>query len=270
MKSLRKPLRAFLETLKRLSLLGSKRRVDFLIAGTQKGGSTALHHYLLLHPEVGMANVKGVHFFDNEEYFRRSQPSYSKYHVRFHGVWSRKVLGEATPNYMYCQEAPQRIQQYNPQMKLIVVLRNPIERAYSHWNMSRDKMRDALSFWDALQSEKERLHATLPLQNRVYSYIDRGFYTEQLGRIWKFFPKEQTLLLRSEDLKQRPQAPLDDVCRFLGVPPFARVESKEIYAREYLAPMSGRERDYLRQVFTPEIRQLEQLLGWNCSDWLKD
>jgi len=91
---------------------------------------------------------------------------------------------------MYWQNAPKRIWQYNPEMKIIIILRNPIERAFSHWNMERSRNAEHLSFWDAINTEKLRCQETLPLQNRVYSYIDRGFYIKQLENIWRYFPKK--------------------------------------------------------------------------------
>jgi Sulfotransferase domain len=265
-----RPHRIILRGLKRLAVFGSKRRVDFLIAGTQKGGTTALDTYLRTHLKIGMADEKEVHFFDEEKYFRHDNPPYSVYHSHFFHVRSRVILGDATPIYMYWREAPKRIQEYNPRMKFILILRNPIERAYSHWNMERDRKAEGLSFWDAIQSEKERCREALPLQHRVYSYIDRGFYAEQLERVWNYFPKEQTLILKSDDLRKNPQPTVNEVCRFLGINPFERVENKEIHSRQYPSPMSAREREFLKRIFAPEIKKLEQLLNWDCSEWLAD
>lgn len=259
----------------------TQRLVDFVIGGTQKGGTTALDAYLREHPEVCMADKsdwasstahaktfaagqKEVHFFDKEEHFLNGNPDYSRYHRRFNPEKSHRVLGEATPSYMYWNEAPRRIWEYNPSMKLILLLRDPIERAYSHWNMERIKNTEKLSFWDAITREEERCREALPLQHRVYSYISRGLYTQQLHRIWKFFPKDQVLCLKSEDLDKT----LDRVCEFLQVSPIQGVASKNAHSLPYEAGMTEKERDYLRRIFEPEIARLEQELNWNCSDWL--
>jgi hypothetical protein len=250
------------------AISGHRRKVDFIIAGAQKGGTTALDAYLRTHPEIGMADIKEVHFFDEEKYFLKTQPPYSIYHRHFSHAAARKIWGEATPIYMYWLKAPQRIHQYNPRMKLLMVLRNPIERAYSHWNMERDRSADNFSFWAAIQNEKERCREALPLQHRVYSYVDRGFYTEQLERIWKFFPRTQTLVLKNESLRNHPLQTMNEICDFLGVERFEKVEHKEAHSRQYLAPMGAPEKKLLKRIFKPEIRKLEQLLNWDCSDWL--
>ena len=104
--------------------------MDFVIAGAMKGGTTALDAYLREHPDIGMADIKEVRFFDNDDYFQRRRPPYALYHSHFLHVRSRKVWGEASPGYMFWQKAPFRLWQYNPDLKLIVILRNTIQRAY--------------------------------------------------------------------------------------------------------------------------------------------
>ncbi len=262
--------RAFQRQLAHLTLLGCSRRVDFIIAGTMKGGTTALDVYLREHPEVALPSEKELHFFDHTLDRGGADASYASYHRDFAlGRW-RKLWGEATPNYMYWHAAPGRIREYNPQMKLIVCLRNPVSRAYSHWNMMRDKNREKLSFWDAIQAEPERLRQAEPKSKRDFSYMDRGRYAEQLERIWQYFPRNQTLVLKSEDLRNQPQATLDIVSDFLGVKQLQGVSKKDVHSRSYEAPMGQQEKEFLQSVFAPEIKKLEQLLGWDCQSWLKD
>jgi hypothetical protein len=245
-------------------------KVNFIICGTQKGGTSALDSYLRGHPEICMANGKELHFFDTESNFLNVKPDYSIYHSAFSPKPSHKVLGEATPIYMYWYDAPRRIWQYNSNMKLIVVLRNPIDRAYSHWNMQRSRKIENSSFWDAMHIERARCREELPYQHRLYSYIDRGFYLEQLRRLWCYFPEEQILILRNEHLKNQPIDVLQDVCRFLQVTPFQKIENKDVHSHPYALPMSDKERDYLRSIYEYEVRGLERVLGWDCSDWLSD
>jgi hypothetical protein len=263
----------------------TQRIVDFVIGGTQKGGTTALDAYLREHPEICMAEKneaffssahpefsaagkKEVHFFDNEDYFCNGKPDYSRYHRRFHPEEAQKVLGETTPIYMYWNDSPRRIWEYNPRMKIIILLRDPIERAYSHWNMERIKNADKLSFWDAIKNEKERCREALPLQHRVYSYISRGLYTEQLHRLWKYFPKDRVLCLKSEHLKEGLDETLGSICEFLQVSKFKCVVSKNAHLLPYESSMTEKERDYLGRIFEPEIKKLEKELNWNCSEWL--
>ena len=110
--------------LKNNTLFPRKRAVDFVVCGTQKGGTSALDAYLREHPEICMAVRKELHFFDNEKKFSSGKPDYSKYHDSFNPQKLHKLLGETTPIYMYWNESPRRIWEYNPNMKLIVLLRN--------------------------------------------------------------------------------------------------------------------------------------------------
>jgi len=244
-----------------------KAKVNFLICGTQKGGATALDAYLRGHPEVCMAKRKEVHFFDNEKFFRHSHPDYEYYHSNFHLQKEQWLIGESTPIYMYWQSSPSRIWQYNPKMKMIVLLRNPVDRAYSHWNMERLRGAEDLSFWDAITQESVRSKMSLPFQHRVYSYIDRGFYPEQLRRLWRYFEKSQVLILKSEDLVELPKETLNKICTFLGVSELQGVISKSEHTLKYESPMDKLAKDYLWNIFNHHVSELERMLGWDCSKW---
>jgi hypothetical protein len=257
---------------RRILTFGERREVpmvNFLVCGTQKGGTTALHTYLRGHPEICVPDIKEAHFFDKEEHFASRRPDYSRYHDLFRPQPSHRILGETTPIYMYWHDAPRRIWEYNPRIRLVVLLRNPVERAFSHWNMERAMGRDRLSFWEAITTEVERCRGELPFQHRIFSYIDRGYYSEQLRRIWRYFPKSSVLVLRSEQLNRDPDESLRTICDFLGVGHVSCPGRLEVNARPKPAPMSDKEADYLRQQFQFEIKELERMLGWDCSDWLR-
>lgn len=247
-----------------------KRKVDFAVAGTQKGGTTALDRYLRMHPQICMANKKEVHFFDNERLFRTGRPNYAIYHSYFDADSQHRLLGEASPIYMYWRSAPKRIWEYNPEMKILLILRNPWERAYSHWNMERDRNAESLTFWSAIQSEPERSREALPYQHRVYSYVDRGFYVEQIRRLWSYFDREQTLILRNEELRARPLETMNRVFDFLGVDSLQEIRPARTHARPYVSEITRREKEYLLHAYEYEIRALERILGWDCSNWLDD
>jgi hypothetical protein len=238
--------------------------------GTQKGGTTALDAYLREHPAIFMASRKEVHFFDDEERFPAADsPDYTWYHQFFSNAPAHAILGETTPIYMYWRPAPARIRQYNPDAKLIAVLRNPITRAYSHWNMEYLRKSDRLPFWDALQAEAQRCKEAFPLQHRVYSYVERGYYSRQLERIWGLMPRHNTLLIRHEVLKNEVQTAIDGVCDFLGVDRFRVRREINAHSLPYTQPMTRREWDFLANIFEDEVRQIERITGWNCGDWLR-
>jgi hypothetical protein len=245
-------------------------QVAFIIAGTQKGGTTALDSYLRQHPDVCMARVKEPHFFDTDEYFTSHAVDYQHYHDFFPPDAAPRLCGEATPIYMYWHDAPRRIWEYNPKIKLILLLRNPITRAYSHWNMETRRAIENLSFTQALATEAERCRSAAPYQHRHYSYQDRGFYSEQLRRLWRFFPPAQTLVLKSEYLRQHPQRFFDQVCDFLHISHHPLILSHNIHALPYAHPISYADQEYLQKYYYYEIKQLQQMLSWDCRDWLDD
>ncbi len=240
--------------------------VNFLICGTQKGGTTALDAYLRAHPKIAMARIKEVHFFDQDQWFVADPPDYAYYHRHFEQIASR--VGEATPIYLYWQAAAERIWHYNPAMQLIVLLRNPITRAYSHWNMERARHAESWSFAEAIRQESARCREALPQQHRVYSYVDRGFYSEQLRRLWRYFDRDQVLVLKSEALQLNPQQTLDQVCDFLEIERLTTITPQQVHVSPYTSPISAADWDYLKTIFEYEIKQLERMLDWDCRGWL--
>ena len=248
-------------------------RVGFVVAGTQKGGTTALASYLGEHPEICMPGTKArpklkeLHHFDSDQTFAAAAPDHSIYHRCFQPRPGHKVMGEATPVYMYWQPVPARIHAYNPAMKFVILLRNPVTRAHSHWNMEVTKGREKLSFEEALRQEAERLRSGDSEVRRRRSYVDRGYYSVQLARIWQLFPRQQTLLLRSDELKSDPAATLARIASFLGVGPFPEITPRTVLAFPYQQPMSAHARSYLQQAFAGEITELERMLGWDLSTW---
>jgi len=245
-----------------------EKKVGFLVAGAQKSGTSALDAYLREHPELCLPARKEVHFFDSDKLFANGAADYAPYHEQFIPEPHHRLIGEVTPSYLYWPTAAERIAAYNPAMKLIVVLRNPITRAYSHWNMSRQANREPLSFVEALRAERDRLRNLPPLVAKRFSYADRGFYATQLRRLWQHFPREQTVAFKTEDLLQAPETVLRRIAAFLAIAPFPAVARKTIHARDYEATMNEAEKSYLKALFEPEIRELERLLGWDCSSWL--
>lgn len=245
---------------------GDSLLVDFLIAGTQKGGTTALFAYLQSHPDICAADVKETHFFDSDKNFKKKRVNYAALHKHF-TPRQGQLLGEATPITMYWEAAPRRVWEYNPGMKLICILRDPIDRAFSQWNMYCEMGLEKLAFADALNQEVERCREALPLQHRVYSYTDRGFYCEQIRRLWRYFPRKQAYFLKNEELRARPQETLNGVFDFLGVRRVP-VQPQVVDSSPHAPVMDVAVRARLADLYEHEVRQLERLLDWDCRDWL--
>ncbi len=245
----------------------AKIKVNFVIGGTQKGGTSALASFLRQHPQICMpADRKELHFFDREEEFS-GKPSYRNYHNSFRPEKEQTVIGEATPIYMYWNPAPARIWTYNPAMKWIVILRDPAERAFSAWNMETQRGRENLSFEEAIATEAARCREALPLQHRIYSYTDRGFYAAQLRRLFNIFGRDQCLVLLNEDLRNHHQKTLQDVFRFLQVDDSFVPDAAEVFHHEIDETPSAVTIDKLRQMFYFDVRELEKLLPRVLKEW---
>jgi len=244
--------------------------LDFVVAGTQRGGTTALDLYLREHPGVDMPRTrKELHFFDHDEHFTGADVNYDGYHAHFGPRAPGQTRGEVTPGYMDWAPAAERLARYNPALKVVVLLRDPIARAYSHWNKERERGREALPFLDALRAEAGRLRELPPRQARRYAYAGRGFYGAQLDRLARHFAAGQLLLLRSEALHATPTDALGRVAEFLAIAPFPSTAPKIANARAYEAPMPRDAWFYLATVFRDEIAALERTLGWDCAAWLQ-
>lgn len=261
-------------------MIGAKKRridrLDFILAGAQKSGTTALRYFLSKHPDIAMGDQEEMHFFDNEEIF--SGPiDYDVLHRHFAPVsgltrlrpaTARKAIaGECTPIYVYWKPAMERIWKYNPRIKLLILLRNPIDRAFAHWNMQRFKGREPLDFLDAVEKENERAQEEAPSQSRRFSYVDRGLYSGQLERVFKFFPREQVKIVKFERFRDNNRETLEEIFGFLGVRSIPAPRNKDRNVVPYERVITPDERRSLQRVFADEIAKLEGMLGWDCADW---
>src|SRR5437660_1721818 len=249
-------------------MLGTRRckleRLDFVVAGAQKSGTTALHYFLSKHPNITMGDQQEIHFFDDDALFV-SEPDYEELHKHYGPLGLSTIAGDCTPSYIYHETAAERILKYNPKIKLLVLLRNPVDRAFAHWNMQRFKDREPLDFLEAVKQEKSRTTPRLSVQARRYSYVDRGFYSDQLERVFKLFPREQVMVIRFEEFQKQKQQTLDSIFRFLGVEPLRRIRDKDRNVVPYPREMTAEERKYLYAIFGWDIAKLEELLGRDRS-----
>ncbi|GMU72593.1 MAG: sulfotransferase [Burkholderiales bacterium] len=243
-------------------------RVGFVIGGAQKAGTTALAWMIVDHPKLTIAMGKEAHWFDDERNFRRGGKPVSTYEqAYFAGAEPGTTLFDATPSYLWWPRAPERIRAYNPAMRWIVLLRDPVDRAYSHWNMMRSRGTEELGFVDALRVEQERMRTADPDQAQRVSYFSRGLYAHQIRRLWSLFPREQTLILRSDRLDDDPAGTVADVLAFVGVEPMDEVEGQRRNVGVYAAPIAPEDRRTVRAMYDDDLRDLEGLLDWDLSDW---
>ncbi len=247
-------------------------KLDFLIIGVQKGGTTSLYHYLSQHPQIIPASQKEVHFFDLN--FSKGLEWYQS-QLNQTGEQSNFLFGEASPYYIFHPLVPQRVYQLFPQVKLILLLRNPVARTLSHYYHEVRLGWEKLSLTDAIAQEPERLAQerekilTNPdyysFNHQHYSYLSRSRYIEQIQHWRSDFPPEQFLLIKSEELDQQRDSILSQVWQFLEIPELKITQSDRYNVGEYpLIPASIKQQ--LTEYFQPYNRQLAEYLerdfGW--------
>ncbi len=181
---------------------------NFLVIGTEKGGTTWLYQQLKKHPDIFLPESKELHFFNryssnlvNRNNFTLGLQWYGDF---FKGHKGQKAIGEVTPMYICDPEAPGRIKETLPDAKLIAVLRNPVNRAYSHYWMAKNKKHVKLCFRKIIETEEPR-------------FIKRGLYYEQLEVYYKLFKPEQILVIFYEEVFENPSFWMARVCDFLGI-----------------------------------------------------
>ncbi|HWO75382.1 MAG TPA: sulfotransferase domain-containing protein [Bacillus sp. (in: firmicutes)] len=241
---------------------------DFLIIGAQKCGTTSLYNYLIQHPQVIPAKTKEIHFFDI--HFKNGWEWYCRQFPMALEPKENCITGEASPYYLFHPHTPSRILQLMPKVKLIILLRNPVDRAYSHYHLIARMGKETLSFKEAIRHEESRIKPELKkmledenyqsTDYQYYSYLARGRYVEQLKTWMNLFPKEQFLIIKSEDLYFNPANTFHRVLDFLGLPKYdLYVYKKENYG-EY-PELDLQLKNQLADYFKPYNRQLYEYIG---------
>jgi hypothetical protein len=250
---------------------------DFIIIGAMNCGTTSLYRDLIEHPCITPAFKKEIFFFSHN--FKRGVDWYrshftsSLFKLYAKHICKQNILtGEASPYYIFHPQVPRRISQTIPEVKLIALLRNPIDRAYSQYNMRRIKGHETLSFEEAIEKEEERLKGEkekmLKDENyssysyQMYSYLSRGIYVDQLKAWMNFFPREQFLILKSEDFFSDPPSIYRQVLKFLDLSIWEPKHYGKYNAHDYQT-MNSATRKRLISYYEPYNQELYQYLGMN-------
>jgi hypothetical protein len=256
---------------------------DFLIVGAPKAGTSALHQALSGHPEIFLPSVKEPKFFLTdgppptsgggpgdvatwgEHVWRRAD-----YEALFDPAPSGARRGEATVFYLYDRDAKQRIADLLPEVRLVAVLRDPVERAHSNWSHLREAgLEPEADFLAACRAEDRRRDEGWA---HFWHYVAQGRYGEQLDHLTGLIDPERILLLRYKELREEPVATADRVCAFLGV----ATGVVDAVPRHHVRPdVSGRsgagpspaERAALLPAFADDVARVEAHTGWDLDDW---
>lgn len=218
----------------------------FVIGGAQKAGSSALARYLGQHPAIRLPRDKEAHVFDAPAFDEASTATQIDACLAPHfdagDATPRLIYGDATPIYLFHPRLVQRIARYNPALRWIILLRDPVDRALSHYHMERARGAEHWPLWPAMVLERWRLRghrddfaAGSPL--RHFSYRARGDYATQLDALYRHFPAAQVLLLHSTTLRTQPAACMAQVYAFLGIDtPAHAADFAPVFQGDYSRP----------------------------------
>jgi hypothetical protein len=247
------------------------KRISIFVCGVQRGGTTSLYAHLREHSALSPPSVKEIHFFDNET-LDWAKPDYAPLDSYFASNEGERQRFEATPIYAFWSPSLRRIHAYNPAAKLIFLFRDPFERAWSQWQMEYERGDETLSFATAIREGRRRMDG-LPLlapERRVYSYIERGFYAEQVMRALTYFSRDQMLFLRSQDLYCDHVGTLKRIADFLRIEPFLdaapKWENRRPKTFRFSAPNKA-DKAHVADLLRENVRAFSASTGLKVSDW---
>ena len=253
---------------------------SFIIFGVPRCGTTSLYNYLIEHPAILPALSKEIGFFELNyhkgiSWYKLFFPTFfSKYQIKKE-FRNKLITGEATSNYIHHPCVPSRIKTSLPDVKLIVLIRNPIDRAFSQYYKLVKLGREKLSFEEAIKIESERIkdETEKMLQNENYyslkyhnySYLTAGIYAERLEMWIKLFSKDQILILKSEDLYEDPKSTYEKTLEFLNLPKYELQNFKKFNYYEDQPDMDKSIRQKLIEFYKPHNEKLYKLLDRNFN-----
>jgi hypothetical protein len=252
----------------------TRSRPDFIIIGAQKAGTSGLFSILEKHSLVSSSSTKEIHYFDNDDWYNNQQ--IKEYHSHFpykSDLKAGEKVFEATPLYIFHPEVAKRLHRYNPDLKLILILRNPADRAFSAWTMYHHNFKTGKhadlnttdSFTKVIADEMKNIESATYFDN-PRAYVKRGIYHTQIEEYLKYFNRDQLLIIESSNLKKNHAKTLDKIQSFLGVPHEdlkfissnpSQKNDKHLYEADLIE---------LRDFYKPYNEKLYELLG-ERYDW---
>ena len=243
---------------------------NYICIGVAKGGTTSLIKYLNLHPEIYMAN-KEKHFFSRQlSKGKLTDNDKKKYEESF--KTTKTIVGEKTPGYCYLRYAIDRIYEYNKNMKLIIILREPISRAFSQYNMELNFKKKTLNDITEEQifnqiTKQENIKLNELRSNQSYIVI-RGFYDEILEYILSKFSRDNLYIGISEEINKNKQKYYNEIYDFLGTPKLIKInDTLNVHVRKYEKKIPKKLEKYLYNIYKSHNEKLYKILGRKIDSW---
>jgi hypothetical protein len=238
------------------------RILEFIIAGTMKGGTTAAITNLSTHPDISMVE-KEIHFFDDKSTYQKGLDWYKS-----HFNYSKKMTGDKAPDVMYQSSCLELLQLVNPQVKIILFLRNPIDRAYSHWKMTRDLFKNTSSFECCVYDEiKNRWNENKDYRLAFWHhFVQRGLYYKQIKKILKYFPKDNIHIAITENIRNSMSTEYQKIYDFLNLKPH-NAEYVEEFVSKSSDVIDTKSEIYIKllKIYEKDVKRLEKFIGYKTN-----
>lgn len=216
-----------------------------------------------------MPDTKELHFFDKEQRIVLDSLTLLKYHRSWPPLSRWKLRGECTPSYIFIPGCLELIAKYRSDIKIVVILRNPVERAYSHWKMSRRSGVEPLTFSEAIIAEEGRLANASGSELRNFSYLSRSRYAQQIRRCHEIFGRDQVHFLRLETLLSEPELIYKRLFSHLGVPTNINIEVPH-RNRGDTTRIPEDERRFVSEFLIEDMKEALNLLSWEVGPWCSE
>ena len=241
-------------------------QISFIVMGAQRSGHASIQHALSQHPQLKLVAQEQQGYFADDAIFAIGKPCSSSYEEICRTTTSEQICGEVSNAYFHHPEAIARINRYNPSIKLVVILRNPADRAYSHLqhvvNRGRKEPSLSISLNEDLFSSTSSTHQS----TRDSEYISKSKYSEQISYLRQYFDPHQLLFIKSEDLRDDTEVMLYQIFQFLNVP-YLDVDTSAQNLGNYEQSIPTDCYNRIINTVKGDINETEQLLGWDCRDW---
>lgn len=250
---------------------------NYICIGVQKGGTSSLINYLNLHPDIYMVNEE-IHFFDrklsegelSDEDIKKYEKSFNSSKIKT----TKTIVGEKSPSYCYLRYAIDRIYNYDKNMKLIIILREPISRAFSQYNMNLNIKKETLNdkseeeiFNEVISQENIKLNQ---LKSRGSYIVIRGFYDEILEYILSKFSRDNLYIGISEEINKNKLKYYNEIYEFLGATKLIKIDDTlNINVRKYKKKIPKKLEKYLYSIYKPHNEKLYKILGRKIDSWEK-
>lgn len=241
---------------------------SFFVIGAERCGTESIHYCLNHHPKLSLRPLAHSGHFANDLLFDLGQPK-SEIYDSINGSENHHLqYGEVCSRYLSHPRAISRIYHYNPHGKLIISLRNPAERAYSHWQSRKMSGEETRSFKEAIENEVRALdQQNWDQSTRPTSYLRQSRYADQIQHARQYFNPHNLLFIKAEDLRDDTEVSIYQILQFLGLP-YIDTDCIAQNVGKYSKSISQEDYEFVQQFLYEDILNTQAMLGWNCTDWV--